>query len=184
MKLLGVNVAAEHAAILSLGGIVGLLFGVDRNLIKVLMFLIICDFITGVIASIIEKKLSSDIAFKGIARKVVELVLVSVGHQIDFYIFKEGDAIMTALAFLFIASEGISLLENSARLGVPIPKKLLDVLVQLKVSAGGLATNKDLQDAKESTGQKKELNDEVASSDGSTVVEDEVTDKPNDILKE
>lgn len=164
MKILGFKLASEQSVIAIIGGVVGFLFGADNDLIKVLMFLIICDFVTGVIAGIAEKKLSSDVAFRGIARKVVELILVSIGHQIDFYIFGDGNAIMSSLAFLFISSEGISLLENSSRLGVPIPKKLLETLVQLKVSAGGVVTEDELKNAKESLGENNEVNNETPSS--------------------
>ncbi len=60
------------------------------------------------------------------------LVIIAVGHLIDTYIIGTGAALMTAVILFFAANEGISILENAAKLGLPIPKKLRDILEQLR----------------------------------------------------
>ena len=126
------------------GAVVGFMFGGVSGLLIALIVFIVFDFITGVMTGIVEKKLSSETAFKGLVRKVLEILIVSAAHLLDFYVFKEGDALFTATCFVFISTEGISLVENAARIGVPIPKVIVDTLVQLKVKAGG--TCKDIEE--------------------------------------
>ncbi len=86
---------------------------------------------TGVLCAVYDKKLSSEVGFKGIAKKVLIFVLVGIGNIIDVSILKEGSAIRTAVIFFYLSNEGISILENSAHLGLPIPKALKNVLETL-----------------------------------------------------
>lgn len=79
----------------------------------------------------VDKSLSSEVGFKGIFRKVLIFVMVGIDHMIDAQIIGSGDALRTAVIFFYISNEGVSLLENSARIGLPIPQKLKDVLAQL-----------------------------------------------------
>lgn len=128
-----------------LGAVAGFLFGDMHGCLIALLFFIILDFITGVCTGIVEKNLSSEVAWRGIIRKLMEILIVSSAHIFDKYICGSGDIILTAVCFLFISTEGISLLENAARLGVPIPKKLVEVLSQLKIKAGGMTTVDDIK---------------------------------------
>ena len=89
------------------------------------------DYITGVLCAINEHKLSSEIGFRGLTRKVLILLLVGIAHCLDIYLLKNGSAIRTATIFFYISNEGISLLENTSRLGLPVPDKLKSVLQQL-----------------------------------------------------
>ena len=89
-------------------------------------------FRSGVMLAIIKKEVSSEIGFKGIFKKVMIFLMVAIGHTIDAYLIKNGGAIRTAVIFFYISNEGISILENSANIGLPIPEKLKDVLIQLK----------------------------------------------------
>jgi toxin secretion/phage lysis holin len=84
--------------------------------------------------AIINRKLSSAIGFKGIFKKVMIFMMVAIGHTIDAYLIKNGGAIRTAVIFFYISNEGISILENSANIGLPIPDKLKKILLQLKDS--------------------------------------------------
>ena len=84
--------------------------------------------------AIINRKLSSAIGFKGIFKKVMIFFMVAIGHTIDAYLIKNGGAIRTAVIFFYISNEGISILENSANIGHPIPDKLKKILLQLKDS--------------------------------------------------
>ena len=110
----------------------GYLFGAFDGMITALITLIILDYITGIIAAVAEKKLSSEAGARGIAKKVIMLLVVAVANVADRDIIGEGNVLRSVTAMFYIANEGISLLENGARLGVPMPKKLIDVLAQLK----------------------------------------------------
>ena len=131
--------------VLILGTIFGFLFGDTKGCITALVVLICLDFISGVLTGFVEKNLSSQVAWKGLVRKMYELLIVIAAHMVDEYVIGTGDVVLTAVCFLFISTEGISLLENAARLGVPIPRKLIEVLSQLKVKAGGVITVDDIK---------------------------------------
>lgn len=110
----------------------GYLFGAFDGMMTALITLIVLDYITGIIAAVVEKKLSSGVGARGIAKKVIMLLVVAVANIADRDIIGEGNVLRSVTAMFYIANEGISLLENGARLGVPMPKKLIDVLAQLK----------------------------------------------------
>ena len=110
----------------------GYLFGAFDGMMTALITLIVLDHITGIIAAVVEKKLSSAVGARGIAKKVIMLLVVAVANIADRNIICEGNVLRSVTAMFYIANEGISLLENGARLGVPMPKKLIDVLAQLK----------------------------------------------------
>lgn len=108
----------------------GLLGGID-GFLYALSIIVIIDYITGIMVAISEKKLSSEIGFKGIARKVLIFLLVGVANIIDNKLLANGSVVRTAVIFFYISNEGISILENTAKIGLPIPIKLKDVLAQL-----------------------------------------------------
>ena len=112
--------------------LVGFLFESADGLIIALIVLIVMDYISGVVAAIVEKKLSSEIGAKGIAKKVFMLLIVAVANIVDINVIGEGNTLRTVTVLFYIANECISLIENAGRLGVPVPKKLMDVLAQLK----------------------------------------------------
>lgn len=121
-----------HIVLTATGGALGwFLGGMDGFMYALCAFMII-DYITGVANAIVQKKLSSSVGFKGLIRKGVILALVGVGHILDLYVLGNGNAIRTAVIFFYLCNEGVSLLENSARLGLPIPEKLKQVLTQLQ----------------------------------------------------
>lgn len=101
------------------------------DLLYILLIFMAVDYLTGVLCAISERKLSSEIGFKGIMRKVLILILGGIAHALDVYLLKNGSAIRTTTMFFYVSNEGISLLENAARLGLPVPEKLKDVLKQL-----------------------------------------------------
>lgn len=110
----------------------GYLFGEFDGMMTALIALIVLDYITGIIAAFVERKLSSEVGARGIAKKMIMLLTVAVANVVDVSVIGEGNVLRSVAALFYIANEGISLLENGARLGVPMPKKLIDVLVQLK----------------------------------------------------
>lgn len=117
------------------GGIItavsGFLGGMDGIMYALLAFISI-DYITGVAVAIKQKKLSSEVGFWGLVRKVCIIALVGVANFVDVYVMHTGDIFRTAIALYYIGNEGVSLLENMGNLGVPLSKKLKDVLEQLK----------------------------------------------------
>ena len=113
-------------------GIFGFLYGKADGLIYALLAFIILDYVTGLTVACINKNLSSEVGFKGIAKKVVILLLVAVGNMLDVYILGDGAVCRSTVIGFYLANEGISILENAGNLGIPLPKKLVSVLEQLK----------------------------------------------------
>ena len=115
-----------------IGGILGLLFGeLDGSLYALVVF-VIADYFTGVISAISNKKLSSDIGFEGISKKICIFVLVAIANIVDVNILNSGAAVRTAVIFLYLSNEGISVLENAVKLGLPVPEKLKNILLKIK----------------------------------------------------
>ena len=136
----------DYASIITLGigAAIGCIYGEDnRGMMIVLMTLILIDFITGLLYAYIMRELNSKICFKGIFKKIYELILCGVCHLLDVYVLDGGSVLLSASCFLFITAEALSLLENASRLGVPIPKKLVASLVQIKTELTGGALNED-----------------------------------------
>ena len=118
-------------AFTALGGFIGwFLGGMDGFLYALIAFAVI-DYITGVLCAISDKTLSSEVGFKGICRKVLIFTLVGIGNIVDVYVLGETGVLRTAVIFFYLSNEGVSLLENAAHLGLPIPEKLKEVLEQL-----------------------------------------------------
>ena len=96
------------------------------------MTFIILDYVTGVTVACINKNVSSERGFKGIAKKLIILLVVAVGNIVDIYILGGGAVCRSTVIGFYLANEGISILENAGNLGIPLPKKLVSVLKQLK----------------------------------------------------
>ena len=79
----------------------------------------------------IDKKLSSAVGFKGICRKVLIFLLVGIANILDVQVIGTGSVLRTAVIFFYLSIEGVSLLENAAHLGLPVPEKMKDILAQL-----------------------------------------------------
>ena len=118
-------------AFTAFGGFLGwFLGGVDGFLYALIAFTVI-DYITGVMCAITDKNLSSAVGFKGICRKVLIFTLVGIGNIVDVYVLGQGGVLRTAIIFFYLSNEGVSIMENTAHLGLPIPAKLKEVLEQL-----------------------------------------------------
>ena len=118
-------------AITALGGWLGYFLGGLDGLMIALIVLMILDYISGVMCAVVDKKLSSAIGFKGICKKVFILMLVGVAHVIDLYVVGTGSALRGAVVCFYMSNEGLSLLENAAHIGLPVPDKLKEILSQL-----------------------------------------------------
>ena len=114
-----------------LGGWIGYFLGGCDGLIIALICFVAVDYITGLMCAVSDRRLSSKAGFRGICRKVLIFTLVGVANIIDIQIIHTGSVLRTAVIFFYLSNEGVSLLENAAHLGLPIPKKLKEVLEQL-----------------------------------------------------
>ncbi len=115
----------------ALGAIVGGFLGGKDGLLYALLVLVILDYITGVLNAINQKRLSSSVGYKGIARKVLIFVLVGTANVVDVYILGKAGVLRATVIFFYISNEGISILENASYLGLPVPQKFQRVLKQL-----------------------------------------------------
>lgn len=113
------------------GGWLGWFLGGCDGLLYALVLFVVVDYITGVMCAANDHKLSSEVGFRGICRKVLIFLLVGIGHVLDAQIIGTGSVLRTAVIFFYLSNEGVSLLENAGHLGLPIPEKLKVVLEQL-----------------------------------------------------
>lgn len=125
-------ITAMQYVFTAIGGFMGWFLGGLDGFVYALIVFVVVDYLTGVMAAVIQKQVSSEIGFKGICRKVVIFCLVGIAHILDTQIIKTGSVLRTAVIFFYISNEGISIVENASRIGLPVPKKLTDVLEQLK----------------------------------------------------
>lgn len=118
-----------------LGGWIGYFVGGCDGLLYVLLAFVVIDYITGMMCAIADRKLSSEVGFKGICRKVLIFLLVGIANILDVNVVGTGSVLRTAVIFFYISNEGVSLLENAAHLGLPVPDKMKAVLEQLHKKA-------------------------------------------------
>lgn len=121
----------------AVGGWLGYFLGGCDGLLIALVVFAVVDYITGVMCAVSDKELSSKVGFRGICRKVLIFILVGAANILDAQVIGSGSVLRTAVIFFYLSNEGVSLLENAAHLGLPIPKKLRDVLAQIHDRAEG-----------------------------------------------
>ncbi len=115
----------------AVGGWLGYFLGGCDGLLIALVVFAVADYITGLMCAIVDKKLSSEVGFKGICRKVLIFILVGIANILDVEVIGTGSILRTAVIFFYLSNEGVSLLENAAYLGLPVPEKLKAVLEQI-----------------------------------------------------
>jgi len=123
--------AKLQMAIAAVGGWLGYFLGGMDGLLTALLIFMVIDYITGLMVAVAEKKLSSAVGFKGICKKVLIILLVGVAHIVDLHVVGTGNALRSAVVCFYLSNEGVSLLENAAHLGLPIPEKMKTILAQL-----------------------------------------------------
>lgn len=121
--------------ILGFGAIFGYLFGEVDLLVKVLVCFIVADYISGLLASGYLGELSSKMGFKGIAKKIAILILVTIAHQIDL-ILGTHNTTRDAVIFFYLANELISILENFVRMGMKVPEVLKNLILIFDSKSG------------------------------------------------
>ena len=114
-----------------IGGWLGYFLGGWDGLLYALIAFVAIDYVTGVMCAISNHTLSSEVGFKGICRKVLIFLLVGIGSILDAHVIGSGSVLRTAVIFFYISNEGVSILENAAHLGLPVPEKIKVVLEQL-----------------------------------------------------
>jgi toxin secretion/phage lysis holin len=115
----------------AIGSWMGYFFGGCDGLIIALIAFVVIDYATGVMCAVMDKRLSSEVGFRGICRKVMIFLLVGIANILDTEVLKTGSVLRTAVIFFYLSNEGVSILENSGHLGLPIPEKMRKVLEQL-----------------------------------------------------
>ena len=133
MKILWTTNQLSFATI---GGFIGWFLGGFDGLLYALLAFIIIDYITGVLCAIENHELSSEVGFKGVTRKCMIILLVGIANIVDIDVIGTGSVLRAAVCFFYISNEGLSILENAAILGLPIPDQLKKVLKQIKNRAG------------------------------------------------
>ena len=118
-------------AVSAIGGWLGYFLGGMDGMLIALIVLMSLDYVSGVMCAIVDKKLSSAVGFRGVCKKVFILMLVGVAHIIDLHVVGTGSALRGVVICFYMSNEGLSLLENAAHVGLPIPDKLKDILAQL-----------------------------------------------------
>ena len=122
----------------------GLFIGPVNGLLIALIVFVITDYVTGFASAIVRKKLSSSVGFKGLARKVLIFLIVGIANVLDVYVLGANAVLRTAVILFYMANEGLSIIENAGEIGLPIPRKLKEVLAQLRKKSG--EEDKDGQD--------------------------------------
>ena len=124
-------------AFAAVGGWLGYFLGGCDGLLYALIAFVAIDYITGVMCAISDKTLSSEVGFKGICRKMLIFLLVGIGNIIDVQVLGSPGVLRTAVIFFYLSNEGVSLLENAAHLGLPVPDAIKTVLEQLHDRSDG-----------------------------------------------
>ena len=115
----------------ALGGFLGWFLGGADGFLYALIAFVVIDYITGVMCAINDQSLSSEVGFRGICRKVLIFLMVGIANILDVNVIGTGSVLRTAVIFFYISNEGVSLMENAAHLGLPVPEKIKVVLEQL-----------------------------------------------------
>ena len=121
----------------AIGGWLGYFLGGCDGLLYALIAFVVIDYLTGIMCAISDHTLSSEVGFRGICRKVLIFLLAGIANILDIHVLGNGSVLRTAVIFFYISNEGVSLLENAAHLGLPVPEKVKDVLEQLHGRAEG-----------------------------------------------
>ena len=123
--------AKIQIAATGIGGWLGYFMGgLDGLLIALLVFMVL-DYLTGMMCAVVDRKLSSAVGFRGIFKKVLILLLVGVANIVDVHVVGSGSALRGAVVCFYLSNEGLSLLENTAHIGLPGPEPLKNALAQL-----------------------------------------------------
>lgn len=111
---------------------ISIFFGEGDGLLYALVLFVLLDYATGVCVAIYHHKLSSNIGAKGIVKKVIIFLVVSVAHVTDQYLMDANNVLRNVTLFFYLSNECISIFENVGKLGIPLPAQLTSILQYLK----------------------------------------------------
>ncbi len=115
----------------AIGGWLGFFLGGLDGLLTALIAFVVIDYISGVMCAILDRELSSTVGFQGIFRKIIIFTLVGIAHIMDTQVIGSGSGLRSAVICFYLSNEGLSILENTGKLGLPIPERLKAILAQL-----------------------------------------------------
>ena len=118
--------------IAGIGGFLGWFLGGLDGFMYTLVTFVVADYVTAIMCAVRDRALSGKVGWAGIFRKCAIFFLVGAGHLLDRYVLGHDHIVRTAIIFFYLSHEGMSLLDNAALLGLPIPGRLRDVLAQLR----------------------------------------------------
>jgi toxin secretion/phage lysis holin len=121
---------AANSGFAFFGSAIAFFFGEWSQMLMLFFFVIVMDYLTGFMAAIVEKNLSSAIGYKGLIKKFGMVLVVALAYQLDQ--FTGQSVIMTGAIFFFIANELVSITENYGRIGLPLPPQLKNVIKILR----------------------------------------------------
>lgn len=113
----------------AIGASFGYFFGGFDGFMNALVAFVILDYISGIMAAIIRHELSSNVGFKGIARKITIFIIVGVAHVADRELLGGTALLRDAVLFFYLANEGLSILENAIEIGIPVPEVVKEKLL-------------------------------------------------------
>ncbi len=117
------------------GAVIGYLWGASPLLLVLLLF-VVFDYITGMLASAVEGKLSSKVGFKSIPKKIAIFIIVAMANQLDVLLGSGNAMFRDATIFFYLSNEVLSIVENAGRIGLPIPSQITKAIEVLKGKSG------------------------------------------------
>ena len=138
--------AKLQLAISAIGGWLGYFLGGVDGLMTALIIFMATDYVTGLMCAVVDKQLSSRVGFRGLFKKMLIIILVGIAHIVDLHVVGAGEALRSAVICFYLSNEGLSLVENAAHLGLPIPEKLKAVLAQLHDKANEVEEKKEAEE--------------------------------------
>lgn len=120
-----------------IGAVISFVFGGWSTLLSILLAFVAFDYISGIIASATEGKLSSKIGFKAIPKKVMIFVMVAMGNLVDQALGGDNHIFRDGVIFFYLANELLSIIENAGRAGLPIPEQIKNAVDILKGKGEG-----------------------------------------------
>ena len=140
----------------AIGGAIAAFLGGFDGLLTALVIFIVIDYITGIFAAVVQKRLSSAIGYKGIIRKALIFLIIGMADLIDRHILNlsvgGGEIVRDIVICFFLANEGVSIFENAALIGLPIPKVMKNILLQLREKIDKNKTDEETEETEESKG--------------------------------
>ena len=117
--------------IAALGGVAAFLFGPWDGLLTALLIAVAIDYLTGFAGAAVQGALSSEVGFRGLLRKVTIFLIIGLATALDRLVLSNNGALRAAVCLFYIVNEGLSILENTAKIGLPLPEALKNAMTQL-----------------------------------------------------